>query len=91
MMCGELGIKTFYSSLVHPQKSKQVKAVNMTLKTTWKTKLSNLKRAWADKLPNVLWIYQTTASNVTSETPFSLAFGKETVVPMEIGMSTHHS
>ena len=76
-MYGELDIKTFFSSPIHPQVNEQEKAVNMTLKTTWKTKLSNLKRAWADKLPNVLWIYQTTASNVTSETPFSLALVKK--------------
>ena len=33
-MCGELDIKTFYSLPIHPQLSKQVKAVNKTIKTT---------------------------------------------------------
>ena len=58
-MCGELGIKTFFSSPIHPQANGQVKAVNKTIKTTLKMKLINLKGAWADELPNVLWIYQT--------------------------------
>ena len=90
-MCEELGIKTFFSSPVHPQANGQVEAVNKTIKTTLKTKLSNLKGAWVDKLPNVLWAYRTTARNATCKTPFSLAFGTETVVPVEIGMPTYRT
>ena len=56
-MCGELGIKTFFSSPIHPQANGQVKAVNKTIKTTLKMKLINLKGAWADELSNVLWAY----------------------------------
>ena len=74
-MCGELGIKTFYSSPIHPQLNEQVEAVNKTIKTTLKMKLINLKGAWANELSNVLWAYQTIAKNATNETPFSLAFG----------------
>ena len=90
-MCGELGIKTFYSSPIHPQLNEQVEAVNKTIKTTLKTKLSNLKGAWAEELLNVLWAYQTTTRNVTGQTPFSLALGTEIVVTMEIGMLSNHT
>ena len=68
-----------------------MEAVNKTIKTTLKTKLSNLKGAWADELPNVLWAYRTTARNATGETPFSLAFGTKAVLPAEIGIPTYRT
>ena len=38
-----------------------------------------------EELPNVLWAYRTTSRNATGETPYSLSFGAEAVVPVEIG------
>ena len=50
-----------------------------------RTKLKNLKGRWADELPKVLWAYRTTTRSTTRETPFSLAYGYEVMVPVEIG------
>jgi hypothetical protein len=36
-------------------------------------------------LPEVMWSYRTTPSSATSETPYSLAFGVEAVILVEIG------
>ena len=52
-MCEELGIKTFFSSPVHPQLNEHVEAVHKTIMTALKTKLSNLNRVWVDELSNV--------------------------------------
>ena len=52
------------------------------------TKLEDLKGKWVDELPEVLCAYKTTARTPTGETPFSLAYGYEAMVPMEIGMSS---
>ena len=41
--CAELGIKNYYSSLVHPQSNGQEEVTIRTLKTTLKTKLEGLK------------------------------------------------
>ncbi|XP_071933688.1 uncharacterized protein [Coffea arabica] len=41
---------------------------------------------WLDKLPSVLWAYRTTPRTATHETPFSLTYGVEAVVPAEIGL-----
>lgn len=38
-----------------------------------------------DKLSSVLWAYRTTPRKATGETLFRLAFGMESVVPVEIG------
>ncbi|XP_022870754.1 uncharacterized protein LOC111389999 [Olea europaea var. sylvestris] len=52
-----------------------------------KERLSEAKGKWADKLPGVLWSYRTTIRKPTRETPFSLAYGMEVVIPIEIGHS----
>lgn len=36
-------------------------------------------------VPEVLWSYRTTIRTPTSETPFSLTYGMEAVIPAEVG------
>mgnify|MGYP004717098667 CR=1 FL=1 len=36
-----------------------------------------------EELPSVLWSYRTTPRSATQETPFSLTYGSEAVVPTE--------
>ena len=40
----------------------------------------------ANELHRVLWSYRTTPSNTTGETPFSLVYGSEAVIPVEVGL-----
>ena len=90
-MCLELGIKSYFSSPHHPQANGQVEAANKILKMNLKRKLDRLKGAWVDELPKVLWAYRTTARNATGETPFSLSFGAEAVVPVESVVPTYRT
>ncbi|XP_057463838.1 uncharacterized protein LOC130753679 [Actinidia eriantha] len=46
------------------------------------------KGRWVDELANVLWAYRTTPRRATNETPYSLAFGFEAVIPLEVGLPT---
>ena len=39
---------------------------------------------WDDCLPLALWAYRTTRSTTTKQTPFSLVYGAEVVLPTEI-------
>ena len=41
-----------------------------------------------EKLPHVLWTYRTTPRRSTGETLFSMAYGTEAVIPLEIGFLT---
>jgi hypothetical protein len=50
--------------------------------------LEKAKGKWAEKLPGVLWAYRTTKRVSTGETPFSLAYGAEAVIPAEVYMPT---
>ena len=36
-----------------------------------------------DELQHILWTYQTTACRSTGETPFSMTYGVETMIPLE--------
>ena len=53
-----------------------------------KTKLEDLKGSWVEYLPEVLWAYRTTQKSATRETPFALAFGREAVAPVEVGIKS---
>jgi len=39
-------------------------------------------------LPHVFWTYQTTPRRSTGETPFSMTYGAEAVIPLETGFPT---
>ncbi|GJS94837.1 reverse transcriptase domain-containing protein [Tanacetum coccineum] len=53
-----------------------------------KTRLHQEGGAWVEELPNVLWAHRTTPKTSNGETPFSLAYGTEAVIPAEIGIPT---
>ncbi|XP_071922590.1 uncharacterized protein [Coffea arabica] len=48
-----------------------------------KTRLHQFRSSWVDEFPSVLWSYQTTLRSATQETPFSLTYRSEAMVPAE--------
>lgn len=85
----DLKINLHFSSLAHPQANGQVEADNKLLKHTLKKKLGTKKGTWSKLLPEVLWAYHCTERKSIGETPYSLAFGAEAVIPVEVGIPTH--
>ncbi|KAI5325335.1 hypothetical protein L3X38_034409 [Prunus dulcis] len=51
---------------------------------TLEKRLAGAEGKWVDELPGVLWAYRTTKRRSTGETPFSLAFGIEAIIPPHI-------
>ena len=47
-------------------------------------KLQKHGRRWIDELPLVLWFLRTTPNRATGQTPFSLVYGAEAVIPTEL-------
>ena len=45
-----------------------------------------MKGNWAEELPYVLWAYWTIPRRSTGETPFSLTYGAEAVIPAEVNL-----
>ena len=87
--CSSHEIANHYSSLEHPQANGQVEVTNRTLLHSIKTRLEKAKGLWDDELPTLMWAYQTTPLATTEESPFSLIYGFEAVVPTEMGLPTY--
>ena len=62
--------------------------MNWMLLKIIKARLEEVKGAWPEELPNVLWAYKTTARTSTGETPFRLTYGIEAVIPVEVGVTS---
>lgn len=46
------------------------------------------KDDWEERLPSVLWVYQTTYKVTIGQTPFQLMYGQEAMVPVEFMVSS---
>ena len=86
--CCELGIRNRHSTPAYPHVNGQVKVVNKITVNRLKKSLDEAKGRWVEELSNVLWIYRTTPCWSTRETPFSMTYGFEAVIPLETGFST---
>ena len=83
--CSDLGIKNRYSTPAYPQGNGQAEAVNKVIVNGLKKRLDDAKGKWIEELPHVLWTYRTTPRKSTGETPFSMTYGAEAVIPLENG------
>ena len=54
----------------------------------FKKRLDDAKGRWVEELPHVPWTYQTMPRRSIGETPFSMTYGAETVIPLETGFPT---
>ena len=45
-------------------------------------------RDWSESLPFALWAYRTSFRTLTGATPYSLVYGMEAVLPVEIEMGS---
>ena len=86
--CSDLGIKNRYSNPTYPQGNGQVEAVNKVIVSGLKRRLDDAKGRWVEELPHILWTYRTTPRQSTGETPFSMTYGAEAVIPLETGFPT---
>ncbi|GFZ18422.1 hypothetical protein Acr_27g0001610 [Actinidia rufa] len=86
LFCSDLAISHHFSSPSHPQANGQVEITNRTILRNLKARLEWSKNEWAENLLSILWAYHTTSRIPTGETPYSMVFGTELVVPVEIGM-----
>ncbi|GFS42022.1 hypothetical protein Acr_00g0077760 [Actinidia rufa] len=86
IFCLDLAISHHFSSPGHPQANGQVEVSNRTILRNLKARLERSKSEWAEELPSILWAYHTTSWIPTGETPYSMVFGTESVILVEIGM-----
>ncbi|PKA55323.1 hypothetical protein AXF42_Ash003960 [Apostasia shenzhenica] len=82
--CREHQINLKYASVWHPHTNWQAEAANKNILNILKKLLDSAKARWPEELPGALWAYNTTPSEVTQESPFSLSFGMDAVIPVEV-------
>ncbi|XP_035830165.1 uncharacterized protein LOC110945054 [Helianthus annuus] len=82
----ELHIEHTFSSVAHPQGNGQVEAVNKSIVDGIKARLGTQRRGWVDELLSILWAHRTMPKISNGETPFSLVYGSEVMIPVEIGL-----
>ena len=83
-----MGITNRYSTPAYPQGNGQAEAVNKVIVSGLKKRLDDAKGRWVEELPYVLWTYRITPRRSTGEIPFSMSYGAEAVIPIEVGFST---
>ena len=81
-------IEFYNSTPSYPQCNGKNEASNKTIMNGIKKRLEKAKGKWVKELPNVLWAYQITLRKATNETPYSLTFGFEAIIPLEVGLPT---
>ena len=70
------------------QANGQIELINQTLLNGLKARMDKADGSWVDEWPSSLWSYQTIVKVSTGETPFSLCYGTEVLIPVEIGVPT---
>nr|XP_009777541.1 PREDICTED: uncharacterized protein LOC104227100 [Nicotiana sylvestris] len=78
-------IKRITSTPYHPVGNGQAESTNKIIINNLKKHLQEAKGNWPEVLPGVLRAYRTTAKTSTGETPFSLVYEAEALIPVEIG------
>ncbi|GKC33471.1 reverse transcriptase domain-containing protein [Tanacetum coccineum] len=67
-----------------------VERANRSLGEGIKGRLGEGNKNWTEELPRVLWAHRTMIKSSHGDTPFSLTYGTEAVIPAEIGMPIYH-
>nr|GEU57399.1 reverse transcriptase domain-containing protein [Tanacetum cinerariifolium] len=89
--CDKLNITQRFASVKHPQSNGLVKRANRSLREGIKARLGEGNKNWVEELPYVLWAHRTMIKSSHDDTPFSLTYGTEAVIPVEIGMPTYRT
>ncbi|KAL0404559.1 UNVERIFIED_CONTAM: hypothetical protein Sradi_2096700 [Sesamum radiatum] len=81
-------IKQRFTTVAHPQANGQVEVTNISVQGI-KRRLERVGENWAEELTSVMWAYRTTPRGSTGESPFSLVYGTEAIIPAELGIPSH--
>ncbi|GJX13390.1 reverse transcriptase domain-containing protein [Tanacetum coccineum] len=86
--CEKLCIRQHFAYVKHPQTNGLVERANHSLGEGIKARLDERSKNWMEELPHVLWAHRTMIKSSNGDTPFSLTYGTEAVIPAVISMPT---
>ncbi|GKE01910.1 reverse transcriptase domain-containing protein [Tanacetum coccineum] len=87
----KLNITQRFTLVKHSQSNGLVERANRSLGEGIKARLGEGNKNWVKELPHVLWAHCTMIKSSHGDTPFSLTYGTEAVIPAEIGMPTYRT
>lgn len=83
-LCQKFGITHHFSTRYYPQGNGQAEATNKTLLKILKKTVDAAGHNWHFQIAPTLWAYRTFIRTPTGATPFSLVYGSEAILPIEI-------
>lgn len=83
-LCENFHITQHCSSIYYPQGNGQAEASNKNILKILHKTVSKSGREWHLQLNPALWAYRTSIRTPTGATPFSLVYGTEEVLPIEV-------
>lgn len=85
-LCHDLGVQTNIIYVVNPQTNGQVESTNKLIHKGIKRKLDEAEGLSDKQLQKMLWSYHTTPYSTTKETPFTMVYRENTMLPVRIDM-----
>ncbi|GKB56580.1 reverse transcriptase domain-containing protein [Tanacetum coccineum] len=89
--CDKLNITQRFALVKHPQSNGLVERANQSLGKGIMARMGKGNKNWIEELLYVLWAHRTMIKSSHGDTPFSLTYGTEAVIPAEIGMPTYRT
>ena len=82
-----MGIVKTRTTPYHPQSDGMIERFNRTLLSMLRMAAVDDKSNWDLKLPCLMLAYRTSVHEATKHTPFSLMFGREVQLPIDVMFS----
>ena len=82
------GIKLHYSANYYPQGNGLAESSNKNLIRILKKTVIENQRSWHSALPNALWADRVTPKSAIGVSPYTLVYGKESILPPNIMLSS---
>ncbi|GJW94817.1 reverse transcriptase domain-containing protein [Tanacetum coccineum] len=82
--CEKLNINQRFTSIEHPQTNGIVERTNRSLGEGIKAILDAGSKDWIEEVPHVLWAHRMMIKSSNRDTPFSLTYGMEVMIPIMV-------
>uniref|UniRef100_A0A804JFN3 Integrase catalytic domain-containing protein n=1 Tax=Musa acuminata subsp. malaccensis TaxID=214687 RepID=A0A804JFN3_MUSAM len=86
--CASYGIQLMFTSVAHPQTNGLAEVTNRSILDGLRRRVTAAQSAWVEELPSILWSLRTTSKIMTGESPYSLSYGTEAILPPEVVFPT---
>lgn len=80
----KMKIKQMFSSVHYLKGNGEAEATNKIIKKILVKIIKKNEKNWHDQLPYALWAYRTSERIAIGTTPYSLVYGDEVIIPLEI-------